>query len=391
VAYDPVAIYLTWTRNPESTMSIQWITPLDRQDDRVEYTEEGKNEWKAITGKHQQLPEKTPYFIHYVELTNLRPDTKYNFRTGKDGVTFKFQTMPTTLSKPIRFVAGGDMYHDGVNLLHQTNRRAAATSPHFALVGGDIAYASDKQIGFLPRWAHPLVDVWFGQTFDRWLTWLVAWKNDMVTPDGCLIPILPAIGNHDVIGRFGQTPAQAPFFYTLFPMPGEPGYNVLDFGSYMSIFLLDSGHTNSVNGQQSIWLAKTLHDRATVPHKFALYHVPAYPSVHSLTEVIGSQIRKFWVPSFDAYNLTAAFENHEHCYKRTHPIKAGKIDPKGVIYVGDGGWAVDKPRRPRRLEQKPYLSHVASSRQFLFVLLEKEKQTVTAITPEGGIIDQFSW
>ncbi|MEI8365902.1 MAG: fibronectin type III domain-containing protein [Parachlamydiaceae bacterium] len=390
-AYDPVALYLTWVRNPESTMVIRWITALDRNDDVVEYTEQGKTEWSSAKGVHSQLPKETPYFIHSVELTNLKPGTNYLFRTGRDGVTYKFQTMPTDLYRPIRFVAGGDMFHDGLDTLRQTNQQAALTNPQFALVGGDIAYAASNVIGFLPRWVHPYVDVWVGQKFDRWLAWLVAWKQDMVTPDGCLIPMLPAIGNHDVSGRFGQTPAEAPFFYALFPMPGEQGYNVLDFGNYMSIFLLDSGHTHPVGGQQAAWLAKTLHDRKNVPHKYALYHVPAYPAVHRLTEEIATQIRKFWVPSFDAYHLTAAFENHEHLYKRTHPIKGGRIDSSGVIYVGDGGWGVDKPRRARRLDQKWFLSHVASARHFLFVVVEQEKQTVTAVGPEGVVIDTFSW
>lgn len=390
-AYDPEAVYLTWVRNPESTMVIRWITPLDRHDDLVVYSEEGKTEWKSAIGTHVQLPKETPYLLHSVELTNLKAGTNYLFRTGTDAVAYKFQTMPTELYRPIQFVAGGDMYHDTLEMLHATNRQAALTSPQFALVGGDIAYAASNVVSFLPRWAHPLVDHWVGQKFDRWLEWLVAWKQDMVTPDGRLIPMLPAIGNHDVSGRFGQTPAEAPFFYALFPMPGGQGYNVLDFGNYMSIFLLDSGHTHSVGGQQAAWLAKTLHDRESVPHKFALYHVPAYPSVHKITEEIATQIRKFWVPSFDAYHLTAAFENHEHSYKRTHPLKGGRIDTAGVIYIGDGGWGVDKPRRPRGLEQKWYLSHVAPLRHFLFVVVEQEKQTVTAISPEGATIDQFTW
>ena len=390
--YDPVALYLTWQRHPDTTMTIQWITPLDRHDDLVEYRQADEQEWKRATGTHAQLPKDTPYFLHRIELINLKPATSYHFRTGIDGMIYKFQTMPAEMSEPIRFVAGGDMYHDALEILQEVNQQAALTSPQFALVGGDIAYAADKSIGFLPRWTHPIIDKWFGQKFDRWLTWLIAWKTDMITPEGHLIPMLPVIGNHDVSGRYDQTPEQAPFFYTLFAaMPGIQGYNVLDFGSYMSIFLLDSDHTHPVKGKQAAWLAKTLEQRKEIPHKFAIYHVPAYPSVHSLEEEVGKAIRKYWVPSFDAYHLTAAFENHEHLYKRTHPILNGVIDAQGVMYIGDGGWGVDKPRRPRRLQSKWYLAKATSARHFLLMTVEQDKQTVTAISSDGSVIDQYTW
>src|SRR5262249_15509426 len=149
--------------------------------------------------------------------------------------------------------------------------------------------------------------------------------------------------------------------------PGKPGYNVLDFGNYMSIFLLDSGHTNPVGGKQAEWLAKMMQVRKDTPHKFALYHVPAYPSVHKIDKEIGAEIRKFWVPSFDTYHLTAAFENHEHAYKRTHPLLAGMIVADGVVYVGDGGWGVKNPRAPRRVHEKSYLANALSARHFLVV------------------------
>lgn len=390
-AYDPLSVYLTWQRLPESTMLVNWITSLDQQESLLEYRGANEEKWIAVKTSHIQLPENTPYLLHKVELVDLEPATIYEFRIGADGVIYKFKTMPTTLAAPIRFVAGGDMYHDDIDILRKTNRQAAKMSPSFALVGGDIAYASSNLTDFLPRWVHSVTDRLARQRFDRWLSWLIAWKEEMVTAEGCLVPILPAIGNHDTIGRFGQTPEQAPFFYSLFAMPGKPGYNVLDFADYMSIFLLDSGHTNPVGGNQAKWLAQALRQRKDMGHKFALYHVPAYPSVHKITEEIGSQIRKFWVPSFETYHLTAAFENHEHAYKRTHPLLANAIVTQGVIYIGDGSWGVKKPRLPSSLEKKWYLAKAISARHFLVVDIEEDKQTVHAINSNGLVIDHFSW
>jgi hypothetical protein len=372
-------------------MTVNWITPLNQKSDHIEYRQANGENWSQMTGFHSALPANAPYLLHRVELTDLQPKTIYQFRFGKENVVYKFQTMPDSLEHAIRFVAGGDMYHDSLETLRITNQVAAKTDPLFVLVGGDIAYASSKFMDFLPRWIHPYFEKLMGQKFDRWLEWLIAWKEDMVTSEGCLIPMLPAIGNHDTVGRFDQTPEQAPFFYSLFPMPGKPGYNVVDFADYMSIFLLDSGHTNPVGGRQAQWLATAMQQRQNISHKFALYHVPAYPSVHRETKEIGAQIRKYWIPSFDAYHLTAAFENHEHAYKRTHPLLGGAVAVDGVIYMGDGGWGVDKPRQPRRLNEKWYLAKAAAARHFLVVDVEKDKQTVKAVDYKGNVIDSYSW
>ncbi len=389
--YDPVAVYLTWQRSPESTITIRWISQPDRQDDLIEYQREADGAWRTATGTHSAMPENIPYLIHSVELTNLFPNTNYLFRTGPDAKSYKFKTMPAILESPISFVAGGDMYHDGIDILHKTNRQAAKTAPLFALVGGDIAYAADRKASIFPQWAQTWINKFVEQKAERWLEWLIAWKEDMVTPDGRLIPLLPVIGNHDVTGYFGQTPAQAPFFYSLFAMPGPQGYNVLDFGNYMSIVLLDSGHTHPVMGQQAQWLTHILAERKDIPHKFALYHVPAYPSVRSFQNKICAQIRQAWVPAFEQSHLTAAFENHDHAYKRTFPLLNGRSVPKGVVYVGDGAWGVAKPRKPKLSAKRGYLAYAAAKQHFIHVTVEPDKRSIKAISSNGELIDEYSW
>jgi hypothetical protein len=378
-AYDPIAVYLTWQQHPESTMTIQWITDKSRAEDLVEYRPQGSETWLKMEGSHHPMPQHEPQFIHVVELKNLKSNTPYQFRTGSDAVIYKFKTMPEKLSEPIRFVVGGDIYHDGIEYVEAMNREAAACNPHFALLGGDISYAASK-IWFMP------------QDAQRWIDWLALWKRTMVTTDGYLIPILPVLGNHDVSGRYEQSNEQAPFFYALFATPGEQGYQVIDFAAYMSIVLLDSNHTHPVEGNQALWLEQVLAQRKVVPHKFALYHVPAYPSIRSFEGKVSPIIRKFWVPLFEKYHLTAAFENHDHAYKRSYPILAGQIDRKnGVMYIGDGAWGV-KTARQMSLHGNSvwYLAKTASIRHFVLVTIEKDKRTYKAIDDQGGVIDVFT-
>jgi hypothetical protein len=369
-------------------MTLLWLTPPGETKDLVTYRSDDDDTWHEQQGIHKNLPEDAKYVLHTAELTGLQPDKTYLFRIGSQEKIYKFHTIPATLTKPLKFVAGGDMYHDDIPTLRETNRQAALTGPSFALVGGDIAYAAGWGTGYFPKWASKMINKHRTQEFGKWLEWLKAWTEDMVTPEGYLIPMLPILGNHDVVGGFDETPEQAPFFYALFPMPGSQGYNVVDFGDWMSIMLLDSGHTHPIEGKQTEWLDEKLKARQNVPFKCAVYHVPAFPSYRNFDYRYSAEVRKNWVPLFDKYHLNMAFEHHDHAYKRTYPILNGVIDPAGVVYVGDGAWGVKKPRKPRSESKRWYLEKTAQARHFILVEHDMSNTKVSAITGEGIVIDE---
>lgn len=380
--YDPLSVYLTWQSHPDTTMTIQWISSKDRDGDFLEYRSVGATQWQNATASHTPLPGRYPYDIHRIELTSLMPETAYEFRPGEDAKVYKFRTMPSNLVEPLTFVVGGDVYHDHLSFVRAMNLQAAKQNPAFALVGGDLTYSSSPL-----SWLFRLGLV--SEKGERWLAWLKAWKEDMVTPEGFSIPIIPAIGNHDVMGRFKQTPAEAPFFYALFPFPGPQGYRALDFGDYMSIIVLDTNHTHPIRGKQSSWLATALESRQSVLHKFALYHVGAFPSVRSFKGEIHREIRSNWVPLFEQYGLTAAFEHHDHAYKRTYPLKNGLIDSQGVIYLGDGAWGVEKPRKPEGSHHRWYLAKSLPYRNVIVVTISPKSRYYKAIKDDGVTIDTY--
>ncbi len=378
-AQEPLTTYLTWERNPESTMTIYWITQKGQNGDTVAYSEAGRNEWIFGVGRHWDYPDGKNYSIHSVELNGLRPNTVYQFKIENEPQTYKFQTMPSDLKMPIRFVVGGDMYHDGLEILEKTNRMAASQNPMFALIGGDIAYAYSSSGS--PK----------KEKNDRWLDFLISWKNTMVTKDGIMIPIIPALGNHDVDQKLKKPQDKAKYFMALFTKPGSRGYHLLDFSGYMTIFLLDSGHANPVKGDQTEWLNQNLGQRTEFTHKFALYHVPAWPSVRSLSDPLSVQVRLHWVPLFEKHELDIAFENHNHAYKRTPRIFKGKVDPeKGVVYIGDGAWGVGQVRKPKSAKKEWYLAKTAQERHFVLVTLTGSEQNIKAINSDGVTIDEIS-
>ncbi len=374
----PLAVYLTWQHRPESTMTIQWISKASNPLGDIFYHECPCHLWDVEQASHKKLPEgKDDLLIHTAELKDLKPDTEYYFRVEGDETVYKFRTMPSRMTRPVRFIAGGDMYHDSIKVLDKTNRAAARFDPMFALVGGDIAYTADKY-GEKP------------EDFNRWLAFLQSWQHNMITSDGRMVPMLPVISNEDTKGRYDQSPSQAPFFYALFAMPGKQGYNVLDFDSYLSIILLDSGHTHPVYGDQARWLDKILKDRQNILHKIAIYHVPAFPSVRTPYKPVSILIRKYWVPLFEKYNLNVAFENHDHAYKRSKLIRNGKVDPTGVLYLGDGGYGVGDPRKPVQPRERWYLAKTAQKTNFVVgTLFPSGKRQFQAVDQDGNIFDEY--
>jgi len=384
---DPIAVYLTWHNDPTSSMTIQWISDGSSTDNLLYWHNDTDDKWQKANGKSKLLP-TLPYRLHRIELTKLEPNTIYSFQTSDRSKTWKFRTMPKTLDGPLRFVVGGDVYHDTINLVEVMNRVAAKFNPHFALVGGDISYAGSRFSVFNDEW-----QTWVNKTAsyigagsntnERWVEWLSLWTKTMVTPEGLLIPMLPALGNHDVNGRFNQTPADATMYYALFP---KKGYGVTDFSDYMTILHLDTQHTHPIAGKQTTWLQNTLEKRKQVPHKFAFYHVPAYPSSRSPGNEYSTLVRTHWVPLFETGGIHVAFEHHDHLYKRTLPLKNNRKDKDGVVYMGDGAWGV---KSPRKASSKWYLAHTDSSQHVITVTVTPQKRIFRAINSEGKILDHY--
>src|SRR5262249_6155434 len=154
---------------------------------------------------------------------------------------------------------------------------------------------------------------------------------------------------------------KAPFFFALHDgLYAERSYATLDFGDYLSLVLLDTGHNSPIAGEQTDWLDKVLTPRRDHPHVIAVNHVPAYPSFRAAAatasdkDPAGEGNRQHWVPLFEKHNVDLVLEHRDHTFKRTHPLKNGHADPNGIVYLGDGSWG--KLRAPKKPEDRPYLA-----------------------------------
>ena len=156
----------------------------------------------------------------------------------------------------------------------------------------------------------------------------------------------------------------------------------------MAVWALDSGHLASFAGAQEVWLERSLREHRDTPFRFALYHVSLYPS-HRPYDGDGPRAgRRHWVPHFDAFGLTAAFEHHEHLLKRSHPLRAGALaaDGEGTLYIGDGCWGKSHVRKP--VGERWYLAKTLRRRHVWSVSASGDEVHYTALGAAGQVFDE---
>lgn len=368
-AFKPRALFLTWQRDPTTTMTVQWIgTESEAAQRPICFAKKDGQIWQTAGYSTRRFP-MSDHWIFRAELTGLEPDTDYNFRVGADSAEQSFRTMPTKDTNPIQFVSGGDC---GVgDAPRHSNRLASAQTPGFVIQGGDLAYENGRD---------PL----------RFLEFLDNYSEDL--RDGQrLIPMLACLGNHEVDGGYVDSRAAAPFFYSVFDgLFTDTSYAALDFGQYMSLVFLDTGHTTPVAGAQTDWLERVLKEREECPNVFVINHVPAYPSYRSFGDEAdnpgtGAANRKHWVPLFERYNVDAVFEHHDHTFKRTHPMLDGRPNEKGVLYLGDGSWG--RIRKPAEMAARPYLAVASEDYHVSVHRIEGRQQFHVALSDKGRVVD----
>jgi len=373
----PRHVYLTWQDDTSTTITVNYQTMEGSDSSSVYYDTEPRHGDVAkyryrTTGSRHQIPALADgRWIHWVELKNLAPGKSYYFTAGSttNGFTAErqFRTVPNG-NQTVRFVNGGDMgAGPELDILLPL---AAKREPQFAVIGGDLAYANDVMTNF-----------------NLWDSWIDKWETNMITPAGLTIPMVLAIGNHEVRGGYHKTPAEASFYFRYFAQDSERSYYSRRFGKNLVLFLLDSGHAATHAGDQTYWLDSELESFKNVRHRMAFYHVPMYPSVRAYGGILSDHGRKNWLAVFDKHHLTAAFEHHDHAFKRTHLLREEKVDPTGTLYLGDGCFG--KAARALSPEKGWYHAKTASLQHFWLVDASPRRVEYRAVDMKGVVFDVY--
>lgn len=355
-------------RSSENDGAVELLT------DVVYFRRVGTSDWNKAAGEHRSFGD-TNDIVRKVFIDGLEPQTDYEFAVGAKPGSYaklpRFRTAPDILQAPFRFVTGGDMGTSST--AKAMNRLAGKLDPVFAMIGGDLAYANGKDL-------------------KAWHDWLDDWRKYAVTKDGRSVPLVIGIGNHEMGSELDKNRAKelgvhhdAQFFFSLFTLPqGRTNYT-LNFGNFLSLIMLDSDHATPIAGEQTAWLAHTLAEIADRQFRIVCYHRPAYGTAKEPNQ----EVRAHWVPLFEKYQPTVVFENDHHTLKRTYRIRNGKVDPSGVLYLGDGAWGVDTRDVPKPGERW-YLANAASVNHLWLVTLDKEKARFQALDKKGKELDRIA-
>ena len=258
---------------------------------------------------------------HHVDLRSLEPGTRYHYRlthAGAEPTTGTFRTAPRR-RKAFRFAAFGDM---GVNAAAAAHvALIQRMKPEFSFVVGDLCYADSS--GGTGAGGPETQD--FG-VWDQWLR--------QIEPSARNSPWMTTVGNHEIeagngelgyagyLDRFelpdnGVTGAPVTYSFAY----GNVGFVALD-GNDASYEI--SRNLDYLGSAQDRWLARRLTAlRADPDIDFIV--VGFHNCMYCTNLVHGSDggNRSRWEPIFDQYGVDLVVNGHNHCYERTHPLRAG--------------------------------------------------------------------
>ena len=285
--------------------------------------------------------------VFTVLLKGLEANTTYSFRiTAPDWNNYDAQiyTYRTFDTSNLTIVAGGDVGNSVLS--HQMiNNTINKMEPDLIMVGGDIAYDQNSPSCF--------------RAWDYLLRSFPISRKIIETGTIRIVPVLFSTGNHD-IGATSFSPVvlreneHEPVFKHFFPQNTIEGeipmlkdrrvYFSQSIGDDLLIVNLDAGYAVPMKGAQTEWLEKVL-SNSKAKIKFAQYHGPIYSACKQDKEndhQVERDGKYYWVPLFDMYNMTLAFENHSHAFKKSKKLKNGLEDSTGTLYLGEGSWGVQK-------------------------------------------------
>ncbi|MEW6474027.1 MAG: metallophosphoesterase family protein [Actinomycetota bacterium] len=342
-AVRPQAPRVGWGADPRTTLTVSWATDGPVRNPVVEFgVDDGFG--RLLAAETRTVP---GWGMHYHRATvdGLEPGRPYRYRIRHDGaVPTRARTVRTApgasavgndgvaagAAEPFTFAAYGDQGTTaGAERIFGV---LAAAAPAFTFCLGDLCYA-DLSGGVAPagRVDH--------EAWDRWLRMV----SDATASSAA---VLPAVGNHEIETGMGGWGYDG--FLTRVALPGNglaglPTTWSARWGN-VALVAVDANdvsteitRNNGVSdGGQDGWLDRTL-ARLRADLEVDWIVVGFHHCAYCTNTLHGSDagVRR-WVPLFDRYEVDLVINGHNHCFERTHPLRAGV--PVAEVRSG-GTWA----------------------------------------------------
>ncbi|MFV1996127.1 MAG: metallophosphoesterase [Verrucomicrobiales bacterium] len=374
---------LVWREDPSSRATIGW-EQVSGANAIVHYGPEDFGQQAERYPHHAAVDRSEDYMEMnnaFVFLEDLPADSPCYFVIEDDeGVSERlwFRTAPGQ-PKPFTFIAGGDTKSDDKSRARGrlTNRMVPRLRPLFILYVGD--FTSGRKLD--PQ---------------EWKNWLADWREDTVSADGRIFPLVPVRGNHETVPDI---------LYNLFALEAPENYFAFDIGGdLMRLYVLNSqihvvpgkadggGNSNSVDHPlakiQTDWLRADLEAHPDARFKVASYHKPFRP--HTKGKKDNDYLYDAWAQMFYANGMTLTVEGDSHMHKITYPLRPSKgpgsdqgfvrDDDKGTVFTGEGSWGAAV--RPND-DDKPWTLTSASVTQFKWIHVDPEMMELHTVLTEN--------
>ena len=307
---------------------------------------------------------------NFARLTNLTPGTRYYF-VLRDTIEnsfsreLSFKTLPENAAS-LLIVAGGDS-RNSIPIYEMSPRKCrngfrngnilvSKIVPDVVLFGGDFT-----------------LNKIFWNRHREWRHWLSDWQLT-ITPDGLLIPIIPAMGNHE----------DSLDLVMFFDMPSTNGiYHHLLGGDLASLSTLNDLKPVCDHAEISPLDSALKKDQATTRWQLVQYHIPMISQ--GMKYENREDLICCWAPLFQKWGVDVVSESHAHIMKTTFPIIVDTLnrshiirkDSLGPTYIGEGAWGAPL-RKIKPLT--PHIKNQQSVHGFHVLQISRERIQITAVS-----------
>ncbi len=294
---DPILSY--YNNSPQTAIAVTWASE-SQGESIIYYGINDISENQMIVDQHEDLAEVGDSLIHIARLSNLLPNTTYQYKVETAGIfasdTFNFTTAAEETD--FMFIVGGDNQPSVIKPLLDS---IIVENPRFMINVGDL-----------------VID---GNRLNDWYKFLGNFRE--------------MLGNYVMMPIYGNHEEDSPTLTKLFQFPSNGSPDSTNEGHWFSfdynnvhIIGLDVYREFAPGSEQYNWLQNDLQSiDENIDHRIVYVHEPAYSS--TATHEPNLHIRQYLEPLFIEYDVDIVFAGHNHHYERSMA--------NNIVYIITGG------------------------------------------------------
>ncbi|HID63793.1 MAG TPA: hypothetical protein EYP49_13800, partial [Anaerolineae bacterium] len=319
------------------------------------------------------------------------------------------------LDENVKFIAGGDSRRPWASLEIKLHPYAISNWPDAR--NWVTTMAAEEEPAF----------VWFlgdmvneGNNWEHWRDWLASMEENLVTPDGRMIPIVAVVGNHE-LGAWPDTESTPAWFQGIFANPGDELTFALNFPNlHLTTLRADGGCVGTwwePAEEQAIaqkdWLQADL-QTSDAEWKLAGFHVPYFNCFEQGTGYASEPFLVHWGEIFQNYGADAVFGGHVHNFMRSWPISITEVitepdgaysdylayavysmttsSTDGVTYVVQGTWGAptDPYMKGDDCDIRDFIAAADAIPSYTIVEVGEGTLKMTTKTISGDVLDEVT-